>query len=1202
MRRNSSIRVVVAILTGSVFTLFAREEVRSQAGDLVLSEILASNASVLEDEDGDYSDWIEVYNAGVTAVNLDDWSLTDDPLDLAKWRFPAVSLAADGFLLVFASGKDRAVAGAELHASFKLASEGGYLALVRPNGTVAWEYNNYPAQVDDYSYGLKQDANSAVLLASGAAATAFIPANGTLGLTWTEQGFGDGGWIAGTTGVGYDRQTTYLGLIGLDVRTQMDNVLATAYIRVPFTVSAGSSFTALRLRMQYDDGFIVYLNGVEVARRNAPTSPTWNSGATTTNDDADAVIFEGFDLPGFASLLEIGTNVLAIHGLNSGAGSSDFLIVPELDGFDSGDLDRTVRQYFHQPTPGSGNVPGYPGIAGTPLFSRPGGVFTGPLNVTLSAVPAQGVIRYTTNGSVPVEASTAYSGPIAISSSTLLRARVFDPGLAPGPLVSEGYVALAADVQNFTSDIPIVLLENFGAGGVPGNSYQFVYMAIFEPTVDRASLRNAPDLGTRAGIKIRGSSTAGQPKPNLALETWDEKNADRDTTPLGFPSESDWILHAPYNFDLALMRNPFIFELSNQVGRYAVRTRFVEVYLNTGGGPLAQADYMGVYSFMEKIKRGPDRVDVEKMPSSYVTEPLVTGGYMSKIDRLDPGDSGFDAGGQRMGWVYPKEELVAPAQAAWYAGYVNAFVNVLNGAGYRDPVNGYIRYIDPDSWVDHHILNVLAMNVDALRLSGYMFKGRERRLEMGPIWDFDRSMNSTDGRDDNPLTWKGTGDATDFFNYPWWQRLFTDLDFWQRWKDRWQAFRRNQLSAANMNAVIDSMANEVRESQARNFQRWSLLGGRTWQGEVNLMKQWLSTRANWIDSQFLAAPVLSNQGGPIAPGFTLSISAAVGTIYFTTDGTDPRAPAGLAAARAATYSGPITLDANARVVARATRSASDWSGPAAGTFVVETPRLVVSELMYHPLDPAPGSPHDADDFEFVELLNAWDKPIRLAGARLSGGVSFTFSASDTTPLAPGDRVVVVKDIVAFSTRYDTSPIRIGGEYSGNLGNAGDDLRLEGPLLEPILFFSYSELWYPTTDGDGDSLVIVDPQAPFTSWGNAPSWTAGGVTGGTPGADESGAPPSGFQVPGDSNQDAIIDISDALSLLLRLFGGGGRPLPCDGASAAEGGNLLLLDLNGDAGLNVSDVIHLLSYLFQNGPPPSRGAACQRIVGCPNACGS
>jgi hypothetical protein len=269
--------------------------------------------------------------------------------------------------------------------------------------------------------------------------------------------------------------------------------------------------------------------------------------------------------------------------------------------------------------------------------------------------------------------------------------------------------------------------------------------------------------------------------------------------------------------------------------------------------------------------------------------------------------------------------------------------------------------------------------------------------------------------------------------------------------------------------------------------------------------------------------------------------------------------------------------------------------------VVETPRLVVSELMYHPLDPPPGSPYDADDFEFVELLNAWDKPIRLAGARLSGGISFTFPASDTTPLAPGERLVVVKDLAAFSTRYDTSPIRIAGEYSGNLGNAGDELRLEGPLLEPIHFFSYSELWYPTTDGDGDSLVIVDPEAPLPSWGSASSWTAGGVTGGTPGEDESGAPPSGFQVPGDSNQDAVIDISDAVSLLFRLFGGGGRPLPCDGASAAEGGNLLLFDLNGDAGLNVSDVIHLLGYLFQNGPPPSRGAACQRIVGCPSACG-
>ena len=96
---------------------------------------------------------------------------------------------------------------------------------------------------------------------------------------------------------------------------------------------------------------------------------------------------------------------------------------------------------------------------------------------------------------------------------------------------------------------------------------------------------------------------------------------DRNIAPLGLPSESDWILYGAYNFDRTLIRNPFIYELSNEIGRYATRSRFVEVFINSNGGPLSQADYMGVYSFMEKIKRDGDRVDVDALSDTDAAEP-----------------------------------------------------------------------------------------------------------------------------------------------------------------------------------------------------------------------------------------------------------------------------------------------------------------------------------------------------------------------------------------------------------------------------------------------------------------------------------------------------------------------------------------------------------------------------------------------------
>src|SRR5690606_4833000 len=126
------------------------------AQDVVISEILASNGSGLRDDDGEYSDWIEIENRGESTQDLAGWHLTDDPLALSMWRFPAIELAPGEAIIVFASGKNRASSGAPLHASFNLDREGEFLALVRPDGkTIAHALSpQFPPQRRDISYGL----------------------------------------------------------------------------------------------------------------------------------------------------------------------------------------------------------------------------------------------------------------------------------------------------------------------------------------------------------------------------------------------------------------------------------------------------------------------------------------------------------------------------------------------------------------------------------------------------------------------------------------------------------------------------------------------------------------------------------------------------------------------------------------------------------------------------------------------------------------------------------------------------------------------------------------------------------------------------------------------------------------------------------------------------------------------------------------
>ncbi|MBN2505905.1 MAG: lamin tail domain-containing protein [Verrucomicrobia bacterium] len=173
---------------------------------LRISEFMAENDGFLRDADGDTPDWIELHNEGAAPASLAGWHLTDDPANPAKWTFPAITLEPDAYLVVFASGKDRAAAGAELHTNFQLDNQGDYLALVEPDGvTVAQAFAPaFPPQRSNVSFGAAQQVILSPLLATGALARIHVPTNDALGASWTVAGFDDATWLAGPTGVGYD--------------------------------------------------------------------------------------------------------------------------------------------------------------------------------------------------------------------------------------------------------------------------------------------------------------------------------------------------------------------------------------------------------------------------------------------------------------------------------------------------------------------------------------------------------------------------------------------------------------------------------------------------------------------------------------------------------------------------------------------------------------------------------------------------------------------------------------------------------------------------------------------------------------------------------------------------------------------------------------------------------------------------------------
>ncbi|CAN5175421.1 hypothetical protein BH23VER1_BH23VER1_09750 [soil metagenome] len=1143
MNFSAAPRRVTRALAWSSFLFLAISVARAAP---VITEFQAINSSTLVDEDDDRSDWIEIFNPDPAAADLTGYYLTDDSADLTKWQFPATTLAPSGFLVVFASGKDRAVAGSELHTNFRLTSEGEYLALVAPDGvTVVHAYApSFPVQFEDVSYGLAQlgDSSDETVIPEGALATALVPTDGTLGASWTQPGFDDSGWLAGTTGVGYERNSGYEDFIGIDVEAQMFGSHTSVYLRVPFSVTGVDEIVGLELQIQYDDGFVAYLNGIEVARDRAPTNADWQSGATADHTDGLAEQFLPFGLDGFTGALVEGENVLAIHGLNNGSGSSDMLVQPRLVATRLSDASLGGPGYFLVPTPGAVNGVEH-GLPGTTVtISEPSKTFTSPFQVALGGAEAGQTLRFTLDGSVPAPSSPAYTNPISISGSTQIRARVFGENNEAGPISMESYLFLGADVANFSSNLPIVVLENWGGGKPTGDKDGF--WAIIEPDAegDNRSHMGAPlHIATRCNMRVRGSSSAGFAKYSLALESQDEAKEDASIRPLGMPNESDWVLSGRYEFDRALMRNPLIYRLSNETGEYAVRTRFVEVFLNVGGGNLSYADdYFGVYTLMEKIKRDDDRVDIDKLLPSHTAEPEVTGGYVWKKDRLDPGDSGFSV--NRMGtfgWVEPKEEEVVPAQVTWLRNHLNAFDAALYNSNWTHPTAGlhFTEYIDVGSWLRHHWLNTLAMNVDGFRLSGFYYKHRDGpkggKVGAGPIWDFDRSMESTDGRDNNPLAWDGTGDSSMTYGdsrFPWWGRALTNPDFRQAHTDLWQDLRDTTFSTANIHGVIDEFVDQLdfqdptgtnpgrgRSPQARNFNKWTSVPPRGgYGGEISILKNWLAARANWIDSQYTARPSFSVPPGPVAAGTGVGFDGGGGTVYYTTDGTDPRAPGG-GVSPAASTTPPVAVGETTVITARA-RSGTGltaWSGPIQGTYLVgplaAAGNLVISELHYAPAPPATASElaasEDAGDFEFVELLNVSPTDtIDLTDAYFARGIDFSFAGAAVTALAPGERVLIVSDAAAFAARYGTGfDARIAGEFGpSRLDNAGERLHLVDALGETILDFTYGNAhpWPGEARDSGYSLVLITDGTSAPDPSSPSNWRTSTTVGGNPNASDS----------------------------------------------------------------------------------------------------
>jgi hypothetical protein len=430
---------------------------------------------------------------------------------------------------------------------------------------------------------------------------------------------------------------------------------------------------------------------------------------------------------------------------------------------------------------------------------------------------------------------------------------------------------LAQNVEFTSSNLPIIVIDTDG-GTIVDDPKIVADMGIIDN--GPGNRNNVEDpfnaYDGKIAIEIRGSSSQMFPKKQYGIELRAEDGeGDNEQSLFGMPEEGDWILFAPYN-DKTLMRDALAYKLARDMGNYASRSKYFELVLN--------GEYMGVYVFLEKVKRGSDRVDINKLNEDETSGDDLTGGYILKIDKTTGGDEGgfFStisppnaSHGQKtyFQWEYPKGDDIVSEQKEYIEDYVKDFEATLAGDNYSDPVNGWTKYADMNSFVDYFIMNELTKNPDAYRLSTFMYKQKDSdggKLFMGPVWDFNLGFGNV-----NYCT-QGTptGLVIDFNNICpdddwlipfWWSKLWEDEMFRSVLKTRWNGLRADRFSNETILGYVDSVADVLsEEAQQRNFQKWPVIGEYVWpnyvydfdtyQEEVDWMKDWITQRLEYLDA------------------------------------------------------------------------------------------------------------------------------------------------------------------------------------------------------------------------------------------------------------------------------------------------------------------------------------------------------------------
>jgi hypothetical protein len=1051
---------------------------------VLINEFSSSNINGLYDEDGDYNDWIELYNRSSSEISLKGYHLSDDASVLKKWTFPAVTLKPYSYLLIFASDKNRS----DIPVNYKT---------IIPRGA-EWKY--------------------------------LVPSSEP-GNSWKYTGFDASSWKIGKSGFGY----------GDNDDSTILNKIISVFIRKEFTVPNLRDIGELVLSIDYDDGFVAYINGHEIARSNLGTGVSVPFNQVTGSISREATMYKGgfpenYIIRNPQVFLVEGTNVIAIQGHNSGSGSDDLSLIPMLSigrnitemtdsvpdyiklrgkklhtNFKIDDAGETlflsrpdsavvdsvspVRMtanlsygrkpdgenswfYFAVPSPYAPNISkGFSSLSvDTVIFSPKGGYHPGGLEVQLSSTHPSDSIFFTIDGSEPTVRSSIYKGPISLSGSSVVRAISIKSSRLPGVISTNTYVTKQHTLPVVCVSTDPVNLWDFNTGiyvlGPNASTVSPYFGANFwqdwerKAHVELYDLAGNKQIDQDIGIKIYGAYSRARPQKSFALyarkkygkgsfdyKVFKDKPIDKFEALVLRNGGNDW--------GQAMMRDGLTSTLVKDMDIDRQAYQPAVVYLN--------GEYWGILDIREKIN------------SDFLAE-----NHFVNADNVN--------------LLVSNASVVEGSNSSYtqITNYLNS--NTLESDQNYQQVKSKI---DLNNYIQYQLTQVYIDNRD--------WPGNNIKFwntnDPGSLWrwilydtDFGFGYKGATAYSFNTLDFALVPDSPTGPNSPWatllFRRMLTNTAFRNEFANQYADRINRNFSPERVTYVIDSIRQVYLPEMRDHLARWNL-SNNTWVSSYSTVKTFATNRPSYarlhLKTKLSLGELLQIKVEINEPGIGTVKVNSIFPYKFPFYGTYFKdLPIKLTAIPSPGYR--FVKWEMGSLTSRYASMDYNMAEPRNFRAIFETARNTDIKIIINEINYKSSSARDTKDW--VELYNAGNSTVNLKNWVISdGGPESGYVIPEDQILIPGMYIVVCRDLAAFRSFWPRVK-NSTGDMGFGLSSSGDEVNLYDPEGNLVDFVNYDIVspWPTDVNDTGESIELTDL---FSDNNAGKNWKSN-LPGGTPG--------------------------------------------------------------------------------------------------------